>query len=668
MSQQLLPISALERIELFTRLIDAFPEGHPLKRYRGDVYFEIANFQRLFALMMNEGWTSEQVSLSITAYSASLSPEALLTTVEWTDKLQAAVHEYDNYLALLAQHQRYDTGLLLAGRPPVATEHARTSEEPAGNGSHEETAFPGYSPADEAAATNGANANWQLQNQNPATLLQHPLIEKIVVLLNFLAAEQEIPSSGEAMLYELLHGPWFGIPPQEINQLVLEVADRQYTEYITTLRKLLYEKTHTPPKNLFATGPHPGLAHASAAIEALLTITPTTPLPDLLEALLQETGIRDCVFNDPESAQLQPVIERFTTLVTTEAQRNPSLSLTRLVRQLALLPYTNWSLTLPPVDPTSDPLETLASFYRPATPANHTAATPASDDIIPQHSGPTIGRLELSVENKLVQRFVMHATALNSYLRCPLDFYFNILLRTPFPRNEATEFGSAVHWALELLFRKMQSNHEAFPPKETFIKDFEDYLQRRRASFTSEQYHRRRAYGRVVLGNYYDEYIRQWNTIITVERNFRNVVVQGVPLKGKIDKLEFDGRSVNLVDYKTGDPEKSADRLSAPTATVPYGGDYWRQAVFYKILVDNYQQKAWTVSSAEFDFIEPDKLGIYHKEKLFIAPQDVETVTQQFRAVWQRISDRDFYTGCGKSYCHWCHFVKSYGLSRPSHE
>ena len=38
----------------------------------------------------------------------------------------------------------------------------------------------------------------------------------------------------------------------------------------------------------------------------------------------------------------------------------------------------------------------------------------------------------------------------------------------------------------------------------------------------------------------------------------------------------------------------------------PNGGDYWRQAVFYKILVDNYDQKSWQVVSSEFDFIEPN--------------------------------------------------------------
>jgi DNA helicase-2/ATP-dependent DNA helicase PcrA len=137
------------------------------------------------------------------------------------------------------------------------------------------------------------------------------------------------------------------------------------------------------------------------------------------------------------------------------------------------------------------------------------------------------------------------------------------------------------------------------------------------------------------------------------------VVVKNVPLKGKLDKLEFDGKNVNVVDYKTGDIEKAKEKLMPPNEKEPNGGDYWRQAVFYKILVDNYEQKDWKVISTEFDFIEPDKKKNYRKEKLVISPEDITTVTQQIQEVWTKIQNREFYTGCGKEDCHWCNFVKT---------
>jgi len=282
---------------------------------------------------------------------------------------------------------------------------------------------------------------------------------------------------------------------------------------------------------------------------------------------------------------------------------------------------------------------------------------------------PEIEKMEEDFINRMLEKFVMNVTALNNYLKCPLEFYFKNLIRIPSPKNEATEFGSAVHYALEQLFRKMQDGgKEQFPPKEIFIADFKWYMQRHRESFTREQFDRRMEYGHEVLNNYYDRRINSFNKIVAIERNIRNVVVKGVPIKGKLDKLEFEGKSVNVVDYKTGDPDKGIPKIKGPSDKEPNGGDYWRQGVFYKILVDNYEQKDWKVVSTEFDFIEPDKKKNYKKEKLIINPADIETVSQQITNVWQKIQNRDFYTGCGKEDCHWCNFVKTNNLAVALHE
>jgi DNA helicase-2/ATP-dependent DNA helicase PcrA len=282
---------------------------------------------------------------------------------------------------------------------------------------------------------------------------------------------------------------------------------------------------------------------------------------------------------------------------------------------------------------------------------------------------PEISKIEEEFVGRVLDKFIMNVTALNNFLRCPLEFYFKNLIRIPSPKNEATEFGSAVHHALEKLFRKLQeSGKELFSPKEEFIADFEWYMQRHRESFTREQFARRMEYGQQVLSNYYDKYIHSFNKIVAIERNIRNVVIKGVPIRGKLDKLEFDGRMVNVVDYKTGDPDKGILKTKGPSEKDPNGGDYWRQAVFYKMLVDNYEQKEWKVVSSEFDFIEPDKKKNYRREKLQIKPEDITTVTQQLVNTWQKIQDREFYIGCGKEDCHWCNFVKTNKLAIALHE
>jgi DNA helicase-2/ATP-dependent DNA helicase PcrA len=281
---------------------------------------------------------------------------------------------------------------------------------------------------------------------------------------------------------------------------------------------------------------------------------------------------------------------------------------------------------------------------------------------------PEIGRIEEDFITALLDRFVMNVTALNNYLKCPLEFYFKNLLRIPSPKNEATEFGSAIHHALQRLFEKMREKNNVFPGKAEFVDDFNWYMSRHRENFTREQFDRRLEYGHEVLTNYYDNYIHSWNRIVAVERNIRNIVVNDVPLKGKLDKLEFDGKQVNIVDYKTGDPEKARAKLQPPNDKDPNGGDYWRQAVFYKILVDHYESRDWQVVSTEFDFIEPDKKKIYRKEKVIITQPDITTVNQQIVTVWQKIQNREFYIGCGKDDCYWCNFVKTHKMAIALHD
>ncbi len=262
----------------------------------------------------------------------------------------------------------------------------------------------------------------------------------------------------------------------------------------------------------------------------------------------------------------------------------------------------------------------------------------------------------------LLGRFEMNVTALNNYLKCPLSFYYKNLIRIPSGQNENLTFGSAMHYALENFFRIYSSDTTANPGKDEMLSFFKKYMLRHRENFTKEAYNRRMEQGEMVLGEYFDKYQGSWNRIMLLEHNIRNVVVNGVRIKGKLDKLEFAGKEVTVVDYKTGDPLKATKKLAAPTDKNPDGEDYWRQAVFYKLLVDNYPQKEWVVKNVEFDFIEPDKKKKFYRHRVEIGDADIETVKQQIMRVDEKVRQKDFYTGCGKEDCEWCSFARENGL------
>lgn len=183
-------------------------------------------------------------------------------------------------------------------------------------------------------------------------------------------------------------------------------------------------------------------------------------------------------------------------------------------------------------------------------------------------------------------------------------------------------------------------------------------MKRNREAFTPEQFKRRMEYGALILPAWYHKYVAVWEKVTLSEYPIRNVEIDGVPVKGTLDKLEFKGRQVNVVDYKTGSYSRAKPKLKRPDEKDPNGGDYWRQAVFYKLLVDNDRNKSWEAVSAEFDFIEPEKEE-YIKEKVVITPEDLDIVRAQVKDTYTRIMNMEFTKGCGKPDCHWCNFVRS---------
>jgi DNA helicase II / ATP-dependent DNA helicase PcrA len=933
------PISELERIQLFKTLIDGWPKHHLLKRYRGDVYYEVGNLQNLFSAMKREGWTPAFINEKIDQYLDGLPQrdeyiakratkdfkkgevriDKIEEEKERMNKLRAAVGEFGPYQELMRRHNRYDFDDMInwviraftENKDLLATyqeryqyilvdEYQDTSgtqnklvslligfwEQPnvfvVGDDDQSIYRFQGanvenmleFAHAYEkdlltVVLTNNYRSTQpvldiaraliernqdRLVNQVPGLskhlVSSHPLIskmqdpprlqeylsprqemtnitlrieqlladgvapgrigiiykenkygeelarflqlkkipayskrnldlfgiplaQKILLLLRYLGAEHDAPYGGDEMLFEILHFDFFSIAPIEIAKLSVEVAERQFGDQRTSLRRLLYEKANRPARDLFDSGLPEGMKKASAALERLIGNVPNTTLQTLFENTIRETGLLGSVLQSPDKIWQMQVLTALFEFVKEESRRNPDLNLESLIQMIDLMKDNGLALPLVKVSGSDRSVNLLTAhgskglefeyvffagcnaaiwekkrrpgggykypdtlFGRGSAAAGGVAAggSAAGDDeelrrlfyvaltrverhlfiswsrfrddgkelepsvfiaeILDRHFlpvekillpdeelaafdalpfseivAPEIGPGEEDFISRMLEKFVMNVTALNNYLKCPLEFYYRNLVRIPSPKNEATEFGSAVHFALQRLFEKMKEHAaEQFPSKEELLKDFQWYMHRHREIFTREAFARRMEYGLEVLANYYNTYLHQWNKIVTVERNIRNVVVRGVPLKGKLDKLEFQGKEVNVVDYKTGDVDKAKDKLSPPNAKYPDGGDYWRQAVFYKILVDGYEQKDWKVASTEFDFVEPDKKKEYRKVKIQITPEDITTVIQQIVTVWQKIQDREFYTGCGKPDCHWCNFVKSNNLAVALHE
>jgi DNA helicase-2/ATP-dependent DNA helicase PcrA len=230
-------------------------------------------------------------------------------------------------------------------------------------------------------------------------------------------------------------------------------------------------------------------------------------------------------------------------------------------------------------------------------------------------------------------------------------------------------FGNAVHYALEQLFRNMSTDpNKVFPSIEVFIGYFKKGMQSYSSHFTPAEYKLKIEFAEQLLPEYYKNYIDEWEKVTRVEYRFSNIVYDDIPLTGAIDKIEFlNGKECNVVDYKTGDPDRAKKKMLPPTKPGAdlteakyeevYGGDYWRQIVFYKILMDNDKTHDWKMVSGEIDLLQKAKKGNFEKLKLTVTPEDELLVKKQIKDTYKGIMNQDF-TGCGDTECQWCNFVR----------
>jgi len=260
---------------------------------------------------------------------------------------------------------------------------------------------------------------------------------------------------------------------------------------------------------------------------------------------------------------------------------------------------------------------------------------------------------------RLLKTFAMSATALNKFIRCRLSFYFENLLRVPMARSATMGYGSAIHYSLEMYFKEMESDPERKTPDPKLLTNFfEKGMKIYRSHFTQLEFDNLMTLGEKILKEYYDEYNHQWQTAKQTisEKNIKNTSVGEIPIKGKIDKVEIYDDHVKVIDYKTGTYKK--DKLAGMSDDEP-GGDYWRQLVFYKLLVDNDPTLDWKMQSGTMDFVEKAKTKKkFDKIELPISDEDKIAVTKQLEESWEAINNYEFEQFCDNEDCRWCNFVR----------
>ena len=278
-----------------------------------------------------------------------------------------------------------------------------------------------------------------------------------------------------------------------------------------------------------------------------------------------------------------------------------------------------------------------------------------------RHAPPANFGPELAEREYLSQRFLengLSVSALNNYLECPWQYFFRNLVRLPESQEKFALYGTVIHHTLKQFFRKWKEGGK--DPGEGFLMErFHYFIER--TPIAEKEYSELLKKGEKSLPGYYAQYHEEWNTNIQCEFPVKGVELEirvgekitPILLRGTLDKVEFEGgNKVNVVDYKTAQP-KTRNVIEGNTKDAD--GNYKRQLIFYKLLLDHYDDGKFVMETGEIDFIEPDKKGKYHKEKFVVSKEEVALLEDEVRRVAGEILSFGFWDKrCDQEDCRYC--------------
>ncbi len=204
-------------------------------------------------------------------------------------------------------------------------------------------------------------------------------------------------------------------------------------------------------------------------------------------------------------------------------------------------------------------------------------------------------------------------------------------MRLPKSKSSALSFGTSVHGALAYL-----NSTSKLPSLDELLVIFDKNLARELLTPVDLATLSKR--GHEALTAYYQHYKNELGGKCLVEHDFKPYLanIDSIPITGKIDKIEIlSGTNVNVVDFKTGNPDNKYKELKPD-------GDYFRQLVFYKILADHSLGFGYSVVSGTIDFVETKANGSFARHSFKITSEAIIDMETVIKDVYSKITSFKF--------------------------
>jgi DNA helicase-2/ATP-dependent DNA helicase PcrA len=270
-----------------------------------------------------------------------------------------------------------------------------------------------------------------------------------------------------------------------------------------------------------------------------------------------------------------------------------------------------------------------------------------------------------SIAKQVLLENGLSVTALNHFLECPNKFLYLSILKLPQAPSPAAEKGTAMHYAISSVWK--ETNRTAKHVEEVILEKVAEYLDTsflaasEKESVKGDLFDDAPAVSKALephfnVGSQAAIFTERWAKTVFEGKNDTEKVL--IPLHGKLDAIVDKGNELDVFDYKTREG-MSVNEIKGETKNS--NGDYFRQLVFYRILLaDESRWKGKKITPA-LVFISPDKKGRCPIVSLPINTEDIEKVKQQIQSVVDSLwSGKLVSSTCGDPDCEWC------GLKRAS--
>lgn len=254
----------------------------------------------------------------------------------------------------------------------------------------------------------------------------------------------------------------------------------------------------------------------------------------------------------------------------------------------------------------------------------------------------------------------LSVTALNHFMKCPSEFLYKSILKIPEAPNSSGEKGNAMHKAMSEVWRSssrskkdiqkiientvntymsssLLNKHDKEVVLEELIKDSENVAKELEEHFN-------------ISGKVFTD---KW-----VSNEFVKEKLE-IPLHGQLDVVLDTGKSILIFDYKT---KQAMSENAIKGLTKSEDGGYWRQLVFYKLLLQkDYKDKPIEPALV---FIKPDSKGRCPTVSLPVLQSDIDNLKKEIDTLVSSVYSGEFIREtCDDRDCEFCK-LKNFSLGK----